>query len=114
LLTPLTETETQADLAAALGLPLVIVARRGLGTLNHTLLTIEVARHRGLRIAGIVLNQAVDQPDDASVATNPQELAARCTVPILGVFPFLAGTDLIEHRDFLTIDWMRLARGLSV
>ena len=48
LLCPLTETETVADLAAALELPLVVVARRSLGTLNHTLLTIEVAQHRCL------------------------------------------------------------------
>src|SRR4051794_12441109 len=40
--------ETVADLAAALGFPLVVVARRSLGTLNHTLMTVEVARARGL------------------------------------------------------------------
>jgi dethiobiotin synthetase len=43
------------DLAAALGLPLVVVARPGLGTINHTLLTLEAARAAGLAVAGVVL-----------------------------------------------------------
>ena len=49
------DAEFPADLAARLGLPLLIAARSGLGTLNHTLLTLEAARKRGLRVAGVVL-----------------------------------------------------------
>src|SRR5262249_32930802 len=56
LLTPVAEGATVADLAVRLDYPLVVVARRGLGTLNHTLLTVEAARRRGLRVAGLVLN----------------------------------------------------------
>src|SRR5207248_9911905 len=52
LLCPLTEGETVADLARLLALPLVVVTRRSPGTLNHTLLTVEVARGRGLAGAG--------------------------------------------------------------
>lgn len=59
LLVPLGPKLLVADLAQALGLPLLIVARAGLGTLNHTLLTLEAARRRGLRVAGVVLNQKV-------------------------------------------------------
>ncbi len=55
LLVPLNGQELMADLAARLGLPLLIAARSGLGTLNHTLLTLEAARKRGLRVAGVVL-----------------------------------------------------------
>ena len=57
LLCPLTEEETVADLAAELGLPLVVVARRSLGTLNHTLLTLDVARARRLPVAGVVVDE---------------------------------------------------------
>src|SRR5207302_4707001 len=53
LLCPLTQTHTVADLAAMLGMPLVVVVRRSLGTLNHTLLTLAVARQRRLPVAGI-------------------------------------------------------------
>ena len=56
LLVPVGPGWTIADLAAALGLPLLVVARAGLGTVNHTLLTIEVARRAGLEIAAVVLN----------------------------------------------------------
>jgi dethiobiotin synthetase len=55
LLVPLGPKSDVRDLAAALGLPLVIAARPGLGTINHTLLTLEAARSAGLRVAGVVL-----------------------------------------------------------
>ena len=58
LLCPLTETRSIADFADFTGFPMVIVAHLGLGTINHTLLTIEAARSRHLPIAGIVLNDA--------------------------------------------------------
>ena len=59
LLVPLTERETYADLAVALGLPVLVVARAGLGTVNHTALTVEALRARGLALAGVVLNRAM-------------------------------------------------------
>jgi dethiobiotin synthetase len=77
LLCPLAEGTTVADLAVALDYPLVIVARRGLGTLNHTLLTVEAARLRGLRVAGVVLNGAGPALDPLAEATNADELARR-------------------------------------
>ena len=57
LLVPLTESHTFADLAVALGMPVLVVARAGLGTVNHTALTCEALRSRGLAIAGVVLNR---------------------------------------------------------
>jgi dethiobiotin synthase len=56
LLVPLNRTETMADLAAAFGLPIVVVWRYYLGSINHTLLTLEAAKARGLNIAGLILN----------------------------------------------------------
>jgi dethiobiotin synthetase len=64
LLVPLTSEHTIRDLAVALGLPLVIAARPGLGTINHTLLTIEAARAARLDVAGVVITP---WPDDPSV-----------------------------------------------
>jgi dethiobiotin synthetase len=57
-----------ADLALALGLPLVIVARAGLGTVNHTLLTLEASSARGISVAAIVLSGEGDE----STADNPR------------------------------------------
>jgi dethiobiotin synthetase len=55
LLTPLADEHTVADFAAALGLPVLIAARPGVGTINHTLLTIEAARGRALDVRAVVL-----------------------------------------------------------
>ncbi|SIO14618.1 dethiobiotin synthase [Singulisphaera sp. GP187] len=91
LLAPLAERMTVVDLAEALDYPLLIVARRGLGTLNHTLMTVECAQRRGLRVAGIVLNRA--EPggavDDLAEATNAEELARYVgAIGILGELAF--------------------------
>jgi dethiobiotin synthetase len=86
LLCPLTERETVADLAALLGLPLLVVARRALGTLNHTLLTLEVARGRGLRLAGVVVCETAPVSGPAE-ETNVEELRRRIEVPLLAVAP---------------------------
>ena len=108
LLSPLTESETVADLAVWLAFPLVIVARQSLGTINHTLLTLEAARARGLPVAGIVLNQpAPANADDSSVESNPRELEKRCGVPILAILPHDSTAGLLRHSPLFTIDWMR-------
>ena len=56
LLVPLTSTDYVIDLAAQLHLPVILVARSTLGTINHTLLSIEALRRRGLPLAGVVVN----------------------------------------------------------
>lgn len=56
LFVPLSDDELMIDLIKRLDLPIVIAARSGLGTINHTLLTVEVLRNRGLKILGVVMN----------------------------------------------------------
>lgn len=87
LLCPLGDREMMADLAADLGFPLLIVARNALGTINHTLLTIEAADRRGLTIAGVLLNNPAPRPNDPSVAGNLEAIRAHCSHPILGEVP---------------------------
>ena len=93
LLVPLTSRVSVADLARWMGLPLAVVARPDLGTLNHTRLTLEAARARGLRIQGIVINHARPQPAGVMARlaqrTNPEAL--RDAGPVLGELPFRAG-----------------------
>jgi dethiobiotin synthetase len=85
LLCPLTDDATVADLAAALGLPLVVVARRSLGTLNHTLMTLEVARHRGLKVVGVVVSET--EPLAGVAAITAVDEMRRRGVPVLAVIP---------------------------
>jgi dethiobiotin synthetase len=64
LLVPLTPTYLVRDLAVDLGYPLVVVASPGLGTINHTLLTLESARAAGLEVAVVVLNPWPEKPSE--------------------------------------------------
>ena len=75
------------DLAEAMGLPVVIVARPGLGTINHTLLTIEALRTRGLMIAGVVINDGQGGRKGLAEATSPAVIQDLSGVPIIGTIP---------------------------
>ena len=88
LLVPFDSRTTVADLARRLGLPVLIVARAGLGTINQTLLTLEHAWGAGLDLLGVVLNRRPRRPSLAQ-RTNPQLIQKLGKVPILGVIPAL-------------------------
>jgi dethiobiotin synthetase len=87
LFVPLAEDWTVADLAVDLALPLLVVARAGLGTVNHTTLTVRAARELGLETVGVVLNGAGDE----SSQTNAELIERVAGVPVLGRTPTLAG-----------------------
>ncbi len=76
-----------AHLIAHLKLPMLIVARAGLGTLNHTLLTVAFARQANLPVAGIVLNAIPPKVTGFAEQTNPEEIQRLTGVPVLGVLP---------------------------
>jgi dethiobiotin synthetase len=81
-----------SDLAAELGLPIVLVAANRLGALNHILLTLGAIRARGLACAGVFLNQLDDELDTAMI-TNKGVIEDLCGVPLL--------EHLIHGQDFL-------------
>jgi dethiobiotin synthetase len=108
LLSPLGEREYVADLAHDFGFPMVVVTRNVLGTINATLQTLFTAAHYrgGLPVAGVVLNHPLPpSTDDVSLATNREELAARCTAPLL------AGVEFSARGFDCAIDWFGLAGG---
>ena len=95
LLSPLYKSTTGVDLIRLLNIPLIVVARNALGTINHTLLTVEHARQSGLTVFGVILNCCRPHPD-VSVETNHQVIRELSGVPFLGEVPFFshpAGTD---------------------
>lgn len=115
-LCPLTDSETVADLAVDFRLPLLIVARASLGTINHTLLTVEAARQRKVPIAGIVLSETVEPESPSSTRANVIEIEKRCDAPVLGVIPYHASVCLPGTGQQPTIDvWamIRSVRGLG-
>jgi dethiobiotin synthetase len=77
-----------ADLAAALRLPVIVVTDVSLGTLNHTLLTVQSIRQRGLAVAGLVINHVPAQAELIG-STNLEELPRLCGVPVRGLLPQL-------------------------
>jgi dethiobiotin synthetase len=99
LLVPLLTGLTVADLARRWKLPLVIVTRPSLGTINHTKLTVLAARTHRLRILGLVINSAVRSRPGLAERLNPAALVAETGVPLLGEVPFLA-RGRIRHPAF--------------
>jgi dethiobiotin synthetase len=93
LLCPVTREQTVADLAREFALPLVIVARPNLGTINHTALTVEAARARGLTIAGIIINRYDRDTEDVAQLTNPDEIQRVTGAAVLGLVPEDRATD---------------------
>lgn len=86
LLVPYAPGLDGAGIAKALGLPLLLVARAGLGTLNHSLLSLEAARRRGLQVAAVVLNRCTPL-GDPSLASNAAVLARLGKVRVYGPLP---------------------------
>lgn len=74
LLSPISWTQTNADLAAALGYPVVLVAANRLGVVNHTLLAMEHARAIGVRVVAVVLNDFSSAVGDQSRKNNGELL----------------------------------------
>lgn len=94
LLVPIDKKKNMADLARRFGLPLIIVARAGLGTINHTLLTIEAARQRKLEVAAVVINGY--HPASATLAeeTNPVLISRLARIDMPLIVPFDPKTDV--------------------
>ena len=86
MLVPILEDYFMSDLALDLDIPILIVTRPNLGTLNHTLLTLEYAKRKGLEVAGIVIS---NYPWDPGIPeqTNPELILSMTGVNILGVLP---------------------------
>lgn len=82
---PLKDRFLVSDLIACLGLPAIVVARAGLGTINHTFLTVEHARKRGIAIIGVVIN---NYRGGLAEETGQKVISEITGVPVIGVVPY--------------------------
>jgi dethiobiotin synthetase len=105
LLVPITPGYLIRDLARDLSLPLLVAARTGLGTINHTLLTVEAARAVGLGVVGIVMTPwpASPAPIELSNRSTVEQLAS---VPVSGLGPVEAGSLAAAGAGLPLDEWL--------
>lgn len=119
LLVPLTRRATTVDLIARLDLPVLLVARMGLGTINHSLLTAEVAQKRGLRVLGLAFSRGQRRPGPEEDETV-QTIVHHGGLPSFGVLPWLAASTrrqparlASQVRQHLALDALWASLGLG-
>ena len=119
VLVPLNATETQRDLMARLKLPVLLVARAALGTLNHTLLSLEALRAARLDVRGVVLNQRAGEPWGRIERDNLHTLAARAGCPVVHfrpvAFPTIGKSLALNFQALESLPGLRsLARATGI
>ena len=92
-LCPVTPNRSVADLAQTFRLPVLVVARPGLGTINHTVMTVEALQARGLQVAGVVINRYNHDTEDVAELTSPDEIQRITGVAVVGLVPDDPTTD---------------------
>ncbi|MFX3623907.1 MAG: dethiobiotin synthase [Ectobacillus sp.] len=121
LAVPYTEDALVADAAKEVGLPLLIVARPTLGTVNHTVLTVEYAKARGLTVAGVILS-GCKEGEREQIEENRSMIEQHSGVPVLGALSWLGETFAREDAiaamrrdvDVLAIErWLQHERSVA-
>ena len=117
LLVPMDERHTFLDTVADMKSPALIVARPALGTINHTLLTLQALRAKNIPIAGVVINRYPTDTPGLAEETNPRAIEKYGRVPILAIVPDTPISKAVSPHpipvailDALRlVDWPRLA-----
>lgn len=89
LLVPIKKDYFVLDLAREIELPILIVSKPGLGTLNHTMLTVNYAIKESFDVAGIIINYSRPAERTLAEKTNPEVIEQISSVPLIGIFPYL-------------------------
>jgi dethiobiotin synthetase len=115
IMVPMDDRHSVLDVARWLGLPALVVARAGLGTINHTLLTLLALRSAGVLLAGVVINQHSGDPSDIAEQTNPASIERwsaeplRCVIPKMQITPPHLPDELVSAVG--TVDWLPITQG---
>lgn len=105
VLAPITDNYLVSDMMKEFDLPVVIVSKPGLGTINHSLLTINETKRNGLNIKGFIINGMDTQNAGFVEKTNPELISRLSGVPLLGILPFDPKVDesLLETGDIIQL-----------
>lgn len=109
VMVPLTPDLLVVDLVKLMGLPVLVVARASLGSINHTLLTLECLRNRGIAICGLIFNHPSPPPASTDESDTVRTILRLSGLRSFGELPYCAGLPAawIQHRN-------RLVAGLNV
>ena len=107
LLVPIDEYYFVVDLANETELPVIVVCRPNLGTINHTLLTVSYAREHGLDVKGIIMNESTEKCDYVLKKTNADEIKRLTNLPILGMIPFDKRLDVTKFNKEVLLEIFR-------
>lgn len=114
VMVPMDSRHTFRDVAVWLGAPAVVVARPALGTINHTLLSVDALRLAGVSVAGVVMNRYPAENASVAEETNPRAIEKWGKVPVLCLVPDekISGLQLPPGvlAAIETVDWERKAR----
>lgn len=94
------------DMILKMRLPVIIVARPNLGTINHTLMTVEALKKKKIKIAGIIINYTSQIRNDISIKTNPEIIERLSGVKVLGIMPYN------RNRHKRRVKWLRKIESL--
>src|SRR3989304_1028088 len=103
LLIPIDEYYFVVDMAEEMELPLIVVCRSTLGTINHTLLTVSYACQHGLDVKGIIINESTENCDAVVKNTNTDEIKRLTDLPIIGTIPFHKKLDTEDYNKELLV-----------
>jgi dethiobiotin synthetase len=114
IMVPMDRKHTVLDMAQWLELPTIVVARAGLGTINHTLLTLAALRSRGMKPVVVVINQYPDETPDLAEETNPRAIERWGKIPVLCMVPRFVGSAIPKLPEEVvaainTVDWAEKA-----
>jgi dethiobiotin synthetase len=111
LLAPITRHYSVLDMARTAGFPLIVVASPALGTINHTMLTVNHALKEGLDVAGVIVNFSSPPLKTPAERTNPDVIRELSPVAVVGVMPFIPdiNNDALEAaaRENLDMEVLR-------
>lgn len=121
VMVPMDKRRTFLDVIAWLKLPTLVVARAGLGTINHTLLTLQALRRRGVSVAGVLINRYPTDTPSTAEETNPRAIEKWGQCPVLCIVPEAppaadpAQTPIppAVASAIASVDWTALARRKS-
>ena len=101
MLVPINDEETMLDVMVGLSLPVVLVARPWLGTINHTLLSLRELARAGVPVLGVILNDSRPCAWDEIVRDNRLTIERFGDAPVLGHLPFIKEIEAKSYKDFL-------------